>query len=243
VTIHNLAPLSGSLLAAHRPTGAASQSAVAYEVLRERIVTLRLPPASPIDAAVLQQDLGIGRTPIREALQRLAHEDLVVILPRRGMLVADLNLADLHKIFELRLELEPLAAALAAKRATAAQVEELEALFDPAAVALDPSGLIERDHQAHRLIASAAHNEFLAASLERLYSHVLRLWHVSLKRVPRLGEAVAEHREITAAIRKRASVRAARLMRAHSAGYQSDVLRVQEPGSPAGKPRMTMGIG
>lgn len=224
MTLRNPTPLPGSLLAAKRALSNASQSAAAYEALRERIVTLRLPPASSIDEAALQRDLGFGRTPIREALQRLSHENLVVILPRRGMLVADLNLADLHKIFELRLELEPLAASLAARRARPEQIAAIEALFElPTA---DAHQLIDVDHRAHQLIAAAAQNEFLAESLERLYSHVLRLWFMSLDRVPRLAEAVAEHREIATAIRRRKQGLAARLMRAHVAGFQSDVLRV-----------------
>lgn len=227
MTLRNSAPLPGSLLAAHRPTKAPSQSAAAYAELRQRIVTLRLAPATPIDEAALQRELAIGRTPIREALQRLAHEDLVVILPRRGMLVADLNLADLHKIFELRLELEPLAARLAAQRATPAQVAALDALFERPDRLQDSQQLLERDHQAHQLIAAAAQNEFLAASLDRLYGHVFRLWHVNVDRVPRLSEAVAEHRAITEAIRRRKPVQAARLMRAHVAGFQDDVLKAQ----------------
>jgi len=227
MTLRNPAPLPGSLLAAKRALSNASQSVAAYEALRERIVTLRLPPASSIDEAALQHELGYGRTPIREALQRLSHENLVVILPRRGMLVADLNLADLHKIFEMRLELEPLAASLAARRARPEQIAAIEAVFDlPAA---DARQLIEIDHRAHQLIAAAAQNEFLAESLDRLYSHVLRLWFMSLDRVPRLAEAVAEHRAIAAAIRRRKQGLAARLMRAHVAGFQNDVLRV-EPG-------------
>lgn len=224
MTLRNPAPLPGSLLAAKRALSSASQSAAAYEALRERIITLRLPPASPIDEAVLQRELGFGRTPIREALQRLSHENLVVILPRRGMLVADLNLADLHKIFELRLELEPLAASLAAQRARPEQIEAMEALFEQPAG--DARQLIDIDHRAHQLIAAGAQNEFLAESLDRLYSHVLRLWFMSLDRVPRLAAAVAEHREIAAAIRRRKHGLAARLMRVHVAGFQDDVLRV-----------------
>ncbi len=219
--------MPGSLLAAHRPTKAPSQSAAAYQELRQRIVTLQLAPAAPIDEAALQRELGIGRTPIREALQRLAHEDLVVILPRRGMLVADLNLADLHKIFELRLELEPLAARLAAQRATLTQVAALDALFERPDRLRTAQQQLDLDHQAHQLIAAAAQNEFLAASLDRLYGHVFRLWHVNVDRVPRLEEAVAEHRAITAAIRRRKPAQAARLMRAHVAGFQDDVLRAQ----------------
>jgi DNA-binding GntR family transcriptional regulator len=228
MALRNAATLPGSLLAAHRPAaGNASQSAAAYAELRHQIITLRLPPATSIDEAALQSELGLGRTPIREALQRLAHENLVVILPRRGTLVADLNLADLHKIFELRLELEPLAAGLAAQRASPDQIAALDDLFDLSEQGLDARRLIDIDHQAHQLIAAAARNEFLAESLDRFYSHVLRLWHLTLERVPRLGEAVAEHREITGAIRDRAPERAARLMRAHVAGFQDDVSQAQ----------------
>lgn len=92
-----------------------SQSEVAYRILKEKIVNLELPPASLLNEAELMAELDLGRTPIREALQRLALENLVVILPRRGTIVADLNLSDLQKIFEVRLELEVYAARLAAE--------------------------------------------------------------------------------------------------------------------------------
>src|SRR5215467_9464317 len=92
-----------------RRASATSQSGEAYRLIKERIVTLALPPAALIDEARLMAELGLGRTPIREALQRLALENLVVILPRRGTIVADLNMSDLQKIFEIRIDLELLA--------------------------------------------------------------------------------------------------------------------------------------
>ena len=88
----------------------------AYYLIRQRIITLELPPMSPIDEQALMEELQLGRTPIREALQRLAAENLVSIVPRRGMFVADISLTDLQQVFELRMMLEGFCARLAAQR-------------------------------------------------------------------------------------------------------------------------------
>jgi DNA-binding GntR family transcriptional regulator len=201
-----------------------SRSEAAYRILKEKIVSLELPPASLLNEADLMTELDLGRTPIREALQRLALENLVIILPRRGTIVADLNMSDLQKIFEIRLELEAYAVRLAAERATPAQIVEMELLFancDEFIQQGDYDQLIGLDHQAHRLLAQAAHNEFLEETLERLYTHVLRLWYVSLHKVSRLTEAIEEHRDIIAAVKAGDGQRAGEIMRAHVTGFQA----------------------
>lgn len=219
--------LPATLLTASRQRRANgdSHSEVAYRILKEKIVTLQLPPASLLNEADLMAELDLGRTPIREALLRLAFEDLVVILPRRGTIVADLNMSDLQKIFEIRLELEPYAARLAAQRVTPSQLAEMDRLFANADEIIhrgDHYQLIQLDHQAHRLLAQAAHNEFLEETLEWLYTHVLRLWYVSLPKVARLPAAIAEHRDIIAAIKLGDGQRAAEIMRAHIASFQTE---------------------
>lgn len=221
--------LPTSILTAHHRDRAAagSQSAEAYARLKAMIITLELPPATPIDETRLMRELGFGRTPLREALQRLAQEALVVIYPRRGTLVADLNPSDLEKICELRLELEPCAARLAAERATPDQRAALAALresLDALVATGDPRQLIDGDQRVHVLLAQAAHNEFLEAALERLYSHVLRLWHVSLHKVGRLREAIEEQHAIIAAVQARDGALAAQRMRAHVANFQAEFL-------------------
>ena len=206
-----------------------SRSEAAYRILKEKIVSLELSPASLLNEAELMAELDLGRTPIREALQRLALENLVVILPRRGTIVADVNMSDLQKIFEIRLELEVYAVQLAAERATPAQIAEMELLFancDEIIHRGDYDQLIRLDHQAHRLLAQAAHNEFLEEILERLYNHVLRLWYVSLHKVSRLTEAIAEHRDIIAAVKAGDGQRAGEIMRAHIAGFQAQFVAV-----------------
>ncbi len=214
----------------HRRVKTTSQSSDAYHLIKEKIITLELPPASVIDEARLIAELGLGRTPIREALQRLALDNLVVILPRRGTIVADLNMSDLQKIFEIRIELETYAVRLAAERATSTEIAAMEALFHNADAVIhdgDNDRLIRLDHEAHRLLAEAAHNEFLEDMLEHLYNHVLRLWYVSLHRVQRLREAIEEHREIIAAVKDRDSMRAAQIMHRHISEFQAQFLAVR----------------
>jgi DNA-binding GntR family transcriptional regulator len=204
-------------------------SDVAYRALKEKIVTLQFSPASLLNEAQLMADLNLGRTPIREALQRLAYENLVIILPRRGTIVADLNMSDFQKIFELRLEIEPYAARLAAQRATPAQITAMEALFahtDTLISQGDHRQLIRLDHQAHLLLAQAAHNEFLEEILEQLYSHILRLWYGSLHKVSRLSVALAEHRDIIAAVKAGNGDRAAEIMQMHIESFQAEFLAV-----------------
>lgn len=223
--------LRGTLLTVSRQSRVKddSRSEAAYRILKEKIVTLELPPAAVLNEAELMRELDLGRTPIREALQRLALDNLVVILPRRGTIVADLNMSDLQKIFEVRIELEVHAARLAARRATPEQVATMESLFEDAETIIrsgDHRQLIRLDHQAHRLLAQAAHNEFLEETLERLYNHVLRLWYVSLHKVGRLREAIAEHRDIIAAVKGRDGDRAGEIMRAHIAEFQKEFMSV-----------------
>ncbi len=202
-----------------------SLNAAAYRKIKERIIALDLPPASLIDEARLAGELGMGLTPVRQALRRLAHDKLVVILPRRGTIVADLHPNDLSKIFEMRIELEALSARRAAERATSEQLVEM-ALLNDRMIAILRSGdavtLINIDQQFHVLIARAAHNEFLAETLEWLYGHVLRLWNLALHRVDSLNQAVGEHSAIFEAIQAKDGARAAELMRAHVIHFQQE---------------------
>lgn len=228
-------PLPTSILAAstRRRDSGETLSALAYRRIRDKIVRLELPPAAVIDESALAEELGIGLTPIRQALRRLALENLVVILPRRGTLVADLNTQDLEKIFEIRLELETLAARLAAQRATPNEIQtmrELLALADQ-----DPpeeyahmsrnEWLLHLDREAHRRLALAAHNEFLAEILDWLYCHVMRLWYVILPQVETMDQAMEEHRQLVGALEAGDPERAEAIMHDHVSSFQEEVLR------------------
>jgi DNA-binding GntR family transcriptional regulator len=185
-------------------SGSHSLSRQAYERLRDQIVTLRRAPGSLLDEAELMKSLGLGRTPIREALQRLACESLVVIRPRRGTYVASLSLGDLQQIFELRQVLEGHAAALAAERATDAEIAALEealAPLDQNPEAIDTQAYIEIDSAFHRALARSTHNGLLEDNLGRMYNLNLRLWYFSLSQIGPMRDAIEQHRAVVEAIK------------------------------------------
>jgi DNA-binding GntR family transcriptional regulator len=197
---------------------------LAYAGIRQRITSLALAPGSTVNEAALAAELGVGLAPVRSALRRLAWENLVVILPRRGTLVAELDRADLAEIFELRLELEGLSARLAAERAGADDRRALQELIERTRAPLasgDQEALIELDRELHAAIAEVAGNTLLAAQCEWLYGHVLRLWSASLDRMSALRAAVAEHEAIVDAIVAGDGERARAHMHAHMRRFQA----------------------
>src|SRR5512132_4451127 len=101
----------------------------AYAEMRDRIVTLRIPPGSPIDEDALGKEFEMGRTPVREAIKRLSLENLVTVFPRRGTFASEINITDLAAISDVRVQLEGHAARRAAQRLTAARRDELDALI------------------------------------------------------------------------------------------------------------------
>jgi DNA-binding GntR family transcriptional regulator len=211
---------------ARRAVDADSKSAEAYRAIKDLIVSLELPPAALLDERGLAERLGVGLTPVRQALRRLEWESLVVILPRRGTLVADLNDSDLGRIYELRSVLEPQAAELAAERGTAEQRAALAAVIAAMHAELarptpDRRVLIGLDRDLHRQIWAMAGNEMLEQTLEWLFSHVLRRWNVSIDRNESLGSVMQMHDEIADAIVAGDAQRARAAMTRHVAGFQA----------------------
>lgn len=200
----------------------------AYERVLEKIARLELPPGTPINEQKLAEELGIALTPVQEALRQLAHDHLVRITPRHGLYVADVNVPDLQQISELRLDLETLAARLAAERATADDLIVLEALRQEqlATESADPRRLFEIDHRFHKAIAQAAGNKYLAQTLDHFFGLSLRLWYLALPSMSFLPGAVSKHLAIVDAIRRRDADAAAALMREHVADFYAEVRRV-----------------
>jgi DNA-binding GntR family transcriptional regulator len=222
------AHVATSMLAAsaRRAVDADSKSAEAYRAIKDMIVSLELPPAALLDERGLAERLGVGLTPVRQALRRLEWESLVVILPRRGTLVADLNDSDLGRIYELRSVLEPQAAELAAERGTAEQRAALAAVIAAMHAELarptpDRRVLIALDRDLHRQIWAMAGNEMLEQTLEWLFSHVLRRWNVSIDRNESLGSVMQMHDEIADAIVAGDAQQARAAMARHVAGFQA----------------------
>lgn len=217
-----LQPQSGSL------------SQQAYTQLRQQIVTLHLPPGSLIDETSLQNELELGRTPIREALKRLETEQLVTILPRRGMFVTDISILDLQRLFEVRLNLEPLAAELAAKRGKAHHWDQmthaLAQISDDAPA--NHLSTIHIDERCHHIMYDASDNHYISSHLNNLYTLSLRMWHFALSKKSGQKQPVVksihikDHQLILEALQSGAGELAAHLMAEHIRSYQMDIQRM-----------------
>src|SRR5438270_11994549 len=147
---------------------ASSQSELAYQRILERIVRLEMPPGSVVNETLLRAELGIGRTPIREALQRLGRENLVKSIPHRGTFVTDVNITDLARITEVRVVIESHAARLAAEKLSGADREALAELVELLArgYVTDQRDLMQLDQRIRRCLYRAARNTFLEPTPE-----------------------------------------------------------------------------
>ena len=202
----------------------------AYLELRDRIVTLRLAPGTVLREDALMADLDIGRTPLREAVKRLALENLVAVQPRRGTFVTEVDAADIMHITEVRAELEGYAAELAARRMDKAARAEARALLEelerPGSRLEDEDqdALIRVDQRIHRLTWEASRNPFLLETLERYFSLSLRIWYLVLDRVPGLGHAVHDQVDLLEALLERDGPRARGVAREHVLAFQREIV-------------------
>src|SRR5581483_4948028 len=201
----------------------------AYIELRDRIVTLRVPPGAPIDEDVIGGELNMGRTPVREAIKRLALENLVTVFPRRGTFASEINITDLAGISDVRVVLEGHAALRAAERLTPAQREELEALLAELGESHgsdDVEQLMALDARVHRFIYHCAGNSYLEETLTRYLNLSLRIWHLVLDRVPHLFARVHEHAAVLQAIAAGEPARARDILTEHIATFEREIRTV-----------------
>jgi len=199
----------------------------AYHELRDRIVTLRLPPGTVLREDALMRDLDVGRTPLREAVKRLALENLVAVQPRRGTFVSAVDAADIVQITEVRAELEGYAAQLAALRmdgATRAIAEALLREVEDLTRDDDYDGLMRFDQRIHRFMWEASGNPYLIDTLERYFTLSLRVWYLVLDRVPGLGHAVHDQAQLIEALLDRDGARARTIMREHVLAFQREII-------------------
>ena len=205
----------------------------AYQELRHRIVTLRLRPGTVLREDELMRDLAIGRTPLREAVKRLALESLVAIQPRRGTFVSEVDAADIVHITEVRAELEGFAAALAARRMQRPGRERAEAMLrevEELGRIEEADALMQVDERIHHFVWEESGNPYLVTTLERYFALSLRVWYVVLDRVPGLSHAVHDQVHLLEALLARDANRAQRLMREHVQAFQREILAAYSRG-------------
>lgn len=175
----------------------------AYSILEEMIVTLKLRPGAAVSEARLSQTLGIGRTPIREALQRLARERLVTILPRRGIIVSEINVKSQLRLLEVRREVERLIARSAARRALPAErarFAEIARIFEQSAKSDDETTFIRVDREFNELCSRSARNEFGAGAMTLMHSLSRRFWFIHYQEAADMPATAKLHANIARAI-------------------------------------------
>ncbi|MBB5912190.1 DNA-binding GntR family transcriptional regulator [Nocardia transvalensis] len=207
------------------PVGGTSADS-AYQEIRDRLVMLDIRPGDPINDDRLALELGVGRTPVREALKRLERDRLVIAYPRRGTFATGVDMTDLSDISEIRRQLEPVAAARAARTASQDTRDRLAALADQIAELADtedPQDLLRKDIRVHREIYRAAGNPHLEDILVGLDSHATRIWCLFLDRLPDVAGHVREHAGLLRAIVSGDADTASSLALAHVTGFEQAI--------------------
>lgn len=201
----------------------------AYERIRDRLIMLDIRPGEPINDGALAASLGIGRTPVREALKRLETDHLVVSYARRGTFATAVDVTELGAISDLRRQLEPFAANRAATAASEPIRAELRAMAEKVRV-LDASGdrrtLMRLDMSVHRLIYRATGNKHLEDVLIRYDNLATRIWCLVVDKLPDLASHICEHAQLLDAIADGDAERAERLTSEHVDGFSAEIRRV-----------------
>lgn len=190
----------------------------AYAVIKQRIITCVFKPGEHINEAYVSQLLGIGRTPVHQAFDRLMVDGLVDVVPRKGIIVKPFSIEEFLQIIEVRSINECLCVRLAAERGKHDDIEQLaEVLARSSRLirARDIERLILQDRAFHGLLARASGNGILADFLANLHDRSLRFWFISLNTASQHENVHEQHRAILTAIRARDPDAAAEAMRAH----------------------------
>ena len=196
----------------------ARASDIAYQQIREMIINLNLQPGIMLDELSLAAEIGLGRTPVHEAVARLVTDHLVTVLPRRGLMIAPIGLEQVREIFEAREAIECANACFVARNATVNELADLRRLVEKAENAreeTDALRFLEDDQLIHHFLTQCVHNAFLQDAAVRILMHNLRFWrfYFTTYRVER-GTLIS-HEELLRALEQRDAERASRLMREH----------------------------
>lgn len=191
---------------------------IVSDALRQAIRDGLLPPGERLMEIPLAEELGVSRTPIREAIRILEQEGLVVMIPRRGTYVADMSLKDVTEVFELRSILEELAAELAAERITNEEIEALEQHLVEIGNYMNENNLdkvVQADILFHEILYKASRNDRLVEMINNLREQTLRFRTLSMSQTGRLAKTWDEHRQLVEAISDRDVERARQIARIH----------------------------
>jgi DNA-binding GntR family transcriptional regulator len=200
----------------------------AYDAMKLCIISLEYRPGSYLIEAAIAKKLGFGRMPVHEAIARLAHEGMLQIIPRKGVVVRPISLDEALANIEARLVNEPAAARFAAERASADDVAGIESILEGAAPLVarrDIKGLMQIDWRYHSAIARATRNPVLEDILARLHERSLRFWFISLSDLSHLQQVHDEHQLILRAFKAHDGAAAENAVREHIESFRETIKR------------------
>ncbi|CAH5431687.1 HTH-type transcriptional repressor RspR, partial [Serratia marcescens] len=204
-----------------------SLNELAYRRFKQALVTLSYKPGEYLNTAQVMNDLDMGRTPINQAIHRLANEGLLQVIPRKGVMVSPLSMDDALELIEVRLANEMLCMQLASQRITERQIAtltELNRQIEAASQERDRVRMMTLDHEFHQELAQIAGNNMLADILSVLHARAQRFWASTLSREGHMREVIDEHRAIIAALATQDSAAAAEAAQAHILSFRSALL-------------------
>ncbi|MBM7615031.1 GntR family transcriptional regulator [Alkaliphilus hydrothermalis] len=200
---------------------------IVFENLREAILEGRLEPGQRMMEIQLAEQLGVSRTPVREAIRKLELEGLVIMIPRKGAYVADVSVKDILEVLEIRAVLEGLAASLAAERMTEDEMDQLELIsyqFKQSYEKDDTEGMIEKDVEFHDCIFNSARNEKLNQIVQGLREQIYRFRVAYISEYNKSKALVEEHQAILEAISERDTEKANELAVKHIENLGSQLM-------------------
>jgi len=201
---------------------------VVAETLREAIVNGTLNPGERLMEIQLAEELGVSRTPVREAIRKLELEGFVIMIPRRGTYVADLSIKDINEVFEIRTALDILAAGLAVERITEDELEQLERLLVEIGKLIegdDIDKIVEVDSQFHDVLYKASRNDRLVGIINNLREQITRFRSISIQYPGRMKVSIEEHRQLVEAIADRNTELAQQIAREHMENSEQTLLQ------------------
>ncbi|MDT3698752.1 MAG: GntR family transcriptional regulator [Thermincola sp.] len=202
---------------------------IVFETLREAIINAVLKPGERLMEIQLAEEMGVSRTPVREAIRKLELEGFVVMVPRKGAYVAGISMKDIADVFEIRAAMEGLAAGLAAERITEEELEQLERILVKIGECVqnkDLEKLIEVDTEFHDTLYKACRNERLVQIVSNLREQIQRARTASLSTPGRSKYALEEHKKIVEAVSERNVELAQMLARDHIENAENAMLDV-----------------
>ncbi|MCX7773153.1 MAG: GntR family transcriptional regulator [Clostridia bacterium] len=207
---------------------------VIFETLRKAIVSGDIKPGERLMEVSLAEQMGVSRTPVREAIRRLEAEGLVTMIPRKGTHVSELSIKDMMDVLEVRAALDKLATGLAAKRMQASQIKSLESVHKQYVSFVEKDnieGAIRKDIEFHDLIYSASGNPRLISVASSLREHIFRFRVIYMKDTHIAEHVLHEHDEMLNAIREANEARAADLAEQHIRNQMETIIKaVNESG-------------